>query len=46
MIITYIENGVVYHREATEEEIEDAKRPHIYEPTTEELLDILIGESE
>lgn len=43
MIIKYIVNGVVYEREATTEEIEDAERPHEYEPTTEEILNILLG---
>lgn len=43
MIIQYIVNGVVYEREATQEEIEDAERPHEYEPTAEEILSILMG---
>ena len=43
MIIQYIVNGVVYEREATPEEIEDAERPHEYEPTAEEILSILTG---
>ena len=43
MIIRYIVNGVVYEREATQEEIEDAEHPHEYEPTDEEILNILLG---
>ena len=42
MIITYSLNGHVYTREATEEEIEDAKKP-IPEPdlTAEEIAEAL-----
>lgn len=43
MIIKYIVNGVVYEREATPEEIEDAEHPKTYEPTQEEILNILLG---
>ena len=42
MIVKYIVNGVVYEREATPQEIEDAKKP-IPEPdlTAEEIVEAL-----